>query len=38
VAAGEVWVVTSDRALRERVAGHADRVLGGGSFARALAR
>jgi hypothetical protein len=38
VAAGEVWVVTSDRALRERVAGHADRVLGGGSFACALAR
>jgi hypothetical protein len=37
-AAGEVWVVTSDRALRERVAGHAERVLGGGSFARSLAR
>ncbi len=35
--AGEVWVVTSDRALRDRVAPYADRILGGGSFARALA-
>lgn len=31
-----VWVVTSDRGLRERVDGHAERVLGGGSFAREL--
>ena len=33
-----VWVVTSDRGLRERIAGHADRVIGGGSFARELRR
>ena len=35
------WLVTSDRGLRERVAGHVDRVIGGGSFAgrlEALAR
>jgi hypothetical protein len=31
-----VWVVTSDRELRERVADHVERVLGGGSFAREL--
>jgi len=31
-----VWVVTSDRALRARVAAAAERVLGGGGFARAL--
>jgi hypothetical protein len=31
-----VWVVTSDRELRERVREHADRVIGGGSFAREL--
>lgn len=31
-----VWVVTSDRELRERVDAHAERVLGGGSFAREL--
>ena len=31
-----VWVVTSDRELRERVGGHAERVIGGGSFAREL--
>jgi hypothetical protein len=31
-----LWVVTSDRELRERVAGHAERVIGGGSFARQL--
>jgi hypothetical protein len=30
-----VWVVTSDRELRERVAG-AERIIGGGSFAREL--
>jgi hypothetical protein len=35
-AEGPVWVVTSDRALRERLAGHADRVIGGGTFARNL--
>ena len=31
-----VWVVTSDRELRERVREHAERVIGGGSFAREL--
>lgn len=31
-----VWVVTSDRALRERVGAWAERVIGGGSFAREL--
>jgi len=31
-----VWVVTSDRELRERVRDHAERVIGGGSFAREL--
>jgi predicted RNA-binding protein with PIN domain len=31
-----LWVVTSDRRLRERVAAHADRIVGGGSFAREL--
>ena len=31
-----VWVVTSDRELRGRVAAHAERVVGGGSFARQL--
>ena len=31
-----VWVVTSDRELRERVAAHAERIVGGGSFAREL--
>ena len=33
---GELWIVTSDRGLRERVADRADRVIGGGSFARGL--
>jgi hypothetical protein len=36
-AAEPVWVVTSDRGLRDRVSGHAERVLGGGSFARTIA-
>jgi hypothetical protein len=31
-----VWVVTSDQGLRERVAEHAERIIGGGSFAREL--
>jgi predicted RNA-binding protein with PIN domain len=31
-----VWVVTSDRELRERVGRAAERVIGGGSFAREL--
>lgn len=31
-----VWVVTSDRGLRRRVEPHAERILGGGSFARDL--
>jgi rRNA-processing protein FCF1 len=31
-----LWVVTSDRELRERVADHAERVIGGGSFARQI--
>jgi hypothetical protein len=31
-----VWVVTSDRALRDRVRDRADRIIGGGSFAREL--
>ena len=29
-----VWVVTSDRGLRERLAGRVDRLVGGGTFAR----
>jgi G:T-mismatch repair DNA endonuclease (very short patch repair protein) len=31
-----VWVATSDRELRGRVADHAERIIGGGSFARAI--
>jgi predicted RNA-binding protein with PIN domain len=31
-----IWVVTSDRDLRDRVRGHAERIIGGGSFAREL--
>ena len=31
-----VWVVTSDRGLRDRVRAHAERIVGGGSFAREL--
>jgi hypothetical protein len=35
--AGETfWLVTSDRELRERAGGRAERVIGGGSFAREL--
>jgi predicted RNA-binding protein with PIN domain len=30
------WLVTSDRGLRERAAQRAERVIGGGSFAREL--
>jgi hypothetical protein len=33
---GPYWLVTSDRALRERAGGGADRVIGGGSFLREL--
>jgi hypothetical protein len=32
------WLVTSDRELRERAGGAAERVFGGGSFARELTR
>jgi rRNA-processing protein FCF1 len=31
-----LWVVTSDRELRGRVAAHAERIVGGGTFARQL--
>jgi hypothetical protein len=31
---GPLWVATSDRGLRARLTGLADRVLGGGTFAR----
>jgi|SRR6476469_5991818 len=31
-----VWVVTSDRGLRDRVRDRTDRIIGGGSFAREL--
>jgi hypothetical protein len=31
-----LWVVTSDRELRERVGEHSERLVGGGSFAREL--
>jgi hypothetical protein len=30
------WLVTSDRELRRRAGHHADKVIGGGSFAREL--
>jgi hypothetical protein len=33
---GPFWLATSDRALRERVADRAERILGGGSFLREL--
>ena len=32
------WLVTSDRELRERAGQNAERVIGGGSFARELTR
>jgi hypothetical protein len=32
------WLVTSDRELRARAGGDAERVIGGGSFARSLTR
>lgn len=32
------WLVTSDRELRARAGGAAERVIGGGSFARTLTR
>ena len=32
------WLVTSDRGLRARAAGRAERVLGGGAFLRELCR
>lgn len=35
---GPVWLVTSDRELRERVGADAERVIGGGTFARDLLR
>ena len=31
-----IWVVTSDRELRERVRDRAERIIGGGTFAREL--
>ena len=34
--AAPLWVVTSDRELRERVAARVERIVGGGSFAREL--
>jgi hypothetical protein len=33
---GPFWLVTSDRGLRERASAGADRVIGGGPFARML--
>ena len=33
---GPYWLVTSDRELRERTGGGAERVIGGGAFARML--
>jgi hypothetical protein len=33
-----LWVVTSDRGLRDRVRDHAERIIGGGWFARELRR
>jgi hypothetical protein len=31
-----IWVVTSDRGLRDRVRDHTERIIGGGSYAREL--
>ena len=33
---GPYWLVTSDRGLRERAGGRAERVIGGGTFLRGL--
>jgi rRNA-processing protein FCF1 len=33
---GPYWLVTSDRGLRDRAADRAERVIGGGTFAREL--
>ena len=33
---GPYWLVTSDRGLRDRAAARAERVIGGGRFARGL--
>jgi hypothetical protein len=33
---GPYWLVTSDRGLRDRAAARAERVIGGGRFAREL--
>jgi hypothetical protein len=33
---GRYWLVTSDRELRERAGGRAERVVGGGAFVREL--
>jgi hypothetical protein len=33
---GPIWLVTSDRALRNRVGSRAERILGGGSFVAAI--
>lgn len=33
---GPFWLVSSDRGLRERVGGRAERLIGGGSFLREL--
>jgi hypothetical protein len=35
---GPYWLVTSDRGLRERAGGGADRVIGGGGFLHELRR
>jgi hypothetical protein len=35
-AEGPVWVVTSDRELRQRVAGRAEQTVGGGTFVRSI--
>jgi hypothetical protein len=32
------WLVTSDRELRERAGGEAERIIGGGAFAAAIQR